>query len=408
MFQVKLLARRLSIILFSLSAIVVNCNIDNSYSAIAQTENFQPLAIPQNDPLLPSDNIERELSPLEKKRIKAEIARLGTEAQKKLEQGQQKEAFKLWFRQLRLYRAISQLEEITTLGRVGSIAWQANLREELKVITQRLNDIYQELNWQNKLTQESKELLISLATSFKQVRHLDSAIAIYNRLLIQARQANDLQLEIKYLTTLGKLYLDKFDYVQAANIYEELLSIVNNSSARKNLDFYLNQLIKIYSYTKQPQQAILIKKQLINYYLSQKNNQQIGKLQISLGDDYQSVGETELAIKSYQEANILSESLQQLAITGEALDKLANIYQKQEQYLLAIQTYQKLLNVENRAYDSYGMIDTYEKLGKIYLIIEDDRQALLAFTEALKLAKSINYQIEYFTDLIYKIQNKNQ
>ena len=65
MSPIKLLTRNLVIILFSFSGLVVF----NSDSAIAQTEVIEPLAIPQNDPLLPPSNLERELSPLEKKRI---------------------------------------------------------------------------------------------------------------------------------------------------------------------------------------------------------------------------------------------------------------------------------------------------------------------------------------------------
>jgi tetratricopeptide (TPR) repeat protein len=389
----------LVVCLFSFGGVVID--IDDS--VIAQTANSQPLAIPQNDPLLPPSKIKRELSPLERKRIRAEIARLETEAQEKLARNQPQPAFQLWFRQLRLYRAFNTQEEITALGRVGARAWQGNLTAELKVISQRLQDVDRELKASNNLT---RELLIALGTSYRQVRDLDRAIATYHNLLIQTRQADDWQLEQKYLAILGKIYLSKFDYAQAATVYEELLKVASNRDSQENLDFYLSQLIKIYSYTGELKPAIVVKKQLIDYYLAQNNNEQITALKISLGDDYQSIGKINLAIKSYREASTLGTSQQQLALTAEALKKLGSLYQKQQQYFLAIKVYRQLLNVENKAYNSYGLIASYERLGKLYLLLKDYQQALTTFSQGLEIARDLDYKIGHFIDLIERVEKK--
>lgn len=397
MSPIKLLTRNLVIVLFSFSGLVV---FNSDSSAIAQTEVIEPLAIPQNDPLIPPSNLERELSPLEKNRIIAEIEALEIEANNRLAQGQQEQAFELWFRQLRLYRAVDPLAEITALGRVGEIAWQANRKEELKVITERLNALYQEENL-------TTEFLTTLGVSYQQVRNLDSAIATYNTLLDRSRQANDIQLERKYLETLGELYLDKFDYSQAAIIYEKLLALNDEKLAEVSPENYLSQLIKIYDYTKEPEQAIRVKEQLLDYYTAQENTEPIVDILIALGDDYRALDRVELAIQAYQEAVIFGQLLQQLASISDALTKLGNLYQEQEQYSLAIQTYNKLLNVEMLAYNSYGVMNSYESLGQIYLLLENYERALSVFSEGLKIAQSLNVRVSYFTDLIDRAKVKN-
>lgn len=404
MFKIKLLAGNLAIILLSVSGLVVDYNYD---SVLAQTETFDPLITPQKDPLLPPSNLERELSPLEKKRIKIEIAALEVEANNQLEQGNQKQAFKLWFRQLRLYRAINPLQEIIALGKVGQIAWQANQRPELKVITRRLNIIDEDLKAEKKFP---TELLIALGTSYQQVRDLNSAIAIYHTLLTQVRQENNLQLKQQYLETLGKLYLNKFDYSQAAIIYQKLVTFVKIDLVEQpeKLKNYLSKLIKIYNYTKQPKQAILVKEELVDYYLSQGQNNQIASIKIALGDDYQSLDKIELAVKSYQEAVTLGQSWQQIALVTEALQKLGDLYQKQEQYALAIETYQNLINAEMLAYNYYGVMNGYDRLGQLYYNLKDYNQALMVLTQGLNIAQSINYQVSYFTDFINKVKAKIQ
>ena len=404
MFQIKPLARNILIILLGFGWLVVDSNY---YLVTAQTGTVDPLATPQNDPLLPPNNIERELSPLERKRIKAEIQALEIEANARLKQGDG--AFTLWFRQLRLYRAIDRVSEIIALGRVGETAWQINRSRKLRFINQRLNRIYEEQKAQNSLT---TKVLTYLGTSYQQVRHFDMAISVYNDLLRNSRQADNWQLEQQYLETLGTLYLGKFDYPQAAIIYEELTAI-NEANIKKNNTEELNQntdylqkLIKIYSYTKETEKAIIVKKKLVALYLSRNILEPIAAIKASLGDDYQLLNQIELAINSYQEAVTLGRSWQQIALIGEVLEKLGNIYQQQKQYSLAIQTYEKLLQVETQAYNSYGVINSYDRLGKIYLILEEYQRALMAFNRGLEVARSLNYRVSYFTDLINLVTEK--
>lgn len=400
MFEIKLLARNAIIILFSFSGLVVGFD---SYLAVAQTETPAPLSIPQSDPLLPPDDIDRELSPLERKRIKAEINALEIDANTQLELGKIEPAFILWFRQLRLYRAIGLGTEIAALGRVGEIAWQNNRGAALRVITQRLNDIYSEQKIADNL---SSDLLQDLGTAYQKTRNIDRAIATYNDLLVMARQANNLPLEKTYLETLGELYLSKFNYLEAATVYEDLLLINEEQSDETATENYLLNLITVYNYTENLDKAIAKKEQLINYYQITENREQIGKLKISLADDYQTLQETDLAIKSYQEAIKISQSLQQIALTSEALQKLSNLYQQQDKYSLAITTYQRLLDIETQAYNSYGVMSSYESLGKLYLKLEDYDKALVAFSQGLEVAQSLDYQVDYFSDLIERVKEE--
>ena len=416
MFEIKLLTRNLAIVLCSFSGLIANIGLgysekNSSFSvdfqsnlAIAQTETTKPLAIPSSDRLLPPSDIERKLSPLEKKRIRTEIEALEIEADALLAQDKQEQAFQLWFRQLRLYRAIDLLEEITALGNIGEIAWQANRKQELKVVTQRLNEIYLEQKTADSLT---TELLTTLGLSYQQVRHLDRAIALYKTLLDRSRQADDIQLEKKYLESLGELYLDKFDYAQAAIVYEELIAPDYDDVTEVNQENYLLQLIEIYDYIKEPEKAIRVKTELIDYYLAQNNTEPIGDLLVTLGKDYQTLDEINFAIATYQKAITLGQQLQQLALVSDALAKLGNLYRKQQQYSLAIQTYDKLLDVEMQAYNSYGVMNSYDRLGQIYFILEDYERALGAFTEALEIAKTLDYRVSYFTDLISKVKAKD-
>jgi tetratricopeptide (TPR) repeat protein len=368
-----------------------------------------PLTTPQSDPLFPQTSIQRPLSPLEIKRIQKEITQLNQQAQTQLEEGKETEAFRLWYRELKLQRAIGKLSEIKALGRIGAIAWSNNLASDLQNISERLVMLQQEIV---EAKANNLELLNSLGKAFQQVRDIDQAIAVYQQLL--TKSSNNLNNQQSILETLGKLYLAKFDYQQAAAIYNKLLKLLTSNKIElsqatittKKQD-YLEQLATIYNFYTQPNQAILVKEQLAEYYLKNKSQlEKLAKLKVSLAQDYQSLNKLKLASKKYQEAASLALSLQQLALASEALQKLGELYYNANQSEQALVTYQQLIKIEQQAYNSYGLINTYDRLGQIYWQSKNYSQALIAFQKGLDLAKSLNYQVDYFNNQIKKVQQK--
>jgi tetratricopeptide (TPR) repeat protein len=381
---------------------------------VAQTGSLNPLESTQSDPLLPQPPVKRPLSPLEKRRIREGTIELDTQAQTLLEAGNEDEAFALWYRELRLQRVLSRLEEISALGRVGAIAWEKNRSADLTIITQRLVEIEQQATAEAEL---SPQLLTSFGQAYQQLRELDRAINIYQEILTDARQQNDANTERTTLKTLGKLYLAKFDYLQAASIYEELLSFAqqeqketvnsreDNSSTAET---YLRQLIEIYNQSLQPAKALPLKQQLAEKYLKDRQIEQLAPLKIAIADDYQAMKQLQKASQNYQEAYTLALSLQQFALAGDALQKLAELHHISQQPDKALQAYQKLLVVNQNSYDYYGLMNTYDRMGQIYWEQANYPLALSAYERGLTVAQSLNYRVDYFTTQITKTKEQIQ
>ncbi len=381
---------------------------------IAQTESVNPLESTQSDPLLPQPPVKRPLSPLEKRRIRQGTVELDAQAQTLLQAGNEDEAFALWYRELRLQRVLGRLEEIAALGRVGAIAWEKNRSADLTIITQRLVEIEQQATAEAEL---SPQLLTSFGRAYQQLRELDRAINIYQKILIDARQQNDTNTQRATLETLGKLYLAKFDYLQAATIYEELLGFAqkeqketvnsreDNSSATET---YLRQLIEIYNQSLQPAKALPLKQQLAEKYLEDRQIEQLAPLKIAIADDCQALKQLQKASQNYQEAYNLALSLQQFALAADALQKLAELYHVSQQSDKALQTYQKLLVVNQNSYDYYGLMNTYDRMGQIYWEQANYPLALSAYEKGLTVAQSLNYRVDYFTAQITKAKKKIQ
>lgn len=369
--------------------------------AVAQTENANILNRKLSDPLLPPGFGKRPLTTFEKNRIKREIIELNNRALAELANGNIDGAFVFWYRELRLQSALGRLSEVTALGRIGAIAWQQNRGVNLRAIAQRLITIQQQAENKEKL---NYTLLNRLGIAYRQVRYLDRATDIYRQLLTKTRNQNNLNDVYKNLVILGNLHLARFNYIDAAPIYEELLALLPNiaNNSQKTEKLFLEKLVSIYQETNELNKAIAIKKRLLaNAYF--ERSAEIATMKISIAEDCQALKQSELAIEYYQQAIDLATSQQQMAIATDALTKLAALYQNTNQTELALQTYQQLIAVQQQTYDYYGWMNTCDRLGNIYLKLQNYQQAQAYFKQGLKLAQSLNYQSDHFQNKLDKI-----
>ena len=366
--------------------------------ALTQTESFNPLEAIKSDPVIPSGSGQRELTSFEKYRIEKTIADLNQTATAELAQGNADQAFKLWYRHLRLTRALDTIAEIKALGKIGAIAWQGNRGADVRNIAQRLITIQEEITAKKPL---SPNLLDEFAIAYQEVRYLDRVIAIYQQILTNNRKTNSSLAEQKNLETLGKLYLARFDYQQAAKIYQQLLTLDDQKTESRNkTQFYLDTLIDIYDRTDQTKKAIVTKKRLIKQYSAAQQFNKIPTLEIAIARDYETLNQPDKAIKAYNQVFSRASQTQQLAIASDALTRLAELYQQTKRTDDAIATYANLIKVQQQTYNYYGLVNTYDTLGKIYLNLNQKAQAKLYFQAGLELAKPLDYKVKYLNNQI--------
>lgn len=366
-------------------------------------EFFNPLEITTPDPLLPQSIVDRPLSLRERLRLAAALDELNQQAQARLTAGNRVGAFEIWNRELRLRRALGSLEEVEALGRVGTIAWSENQSPEVQFITSRLQAIQQQTKSQPSV---DLKLLQSLGAAFQQVRSPKSAIEVYEQILAAVRQQQDAAAVESTLKTIAELHLSWFDYPKAAATYEELLGLARASRDRASEVTYLQQLAYIYEHAEQHQKAVAVKQQLAELYLNEENFTQVPALRLAIASDYESLKQVEEAFQNYQEAYASAWSLQQYSRAGDALRELISLYRSQGQINEALQASQILLQADQRASNAYGLMNTYDQIGRIYLERGNYPEALTAFQKGLEFAQQLKYQEKYFAQQIEQVNQR--
>lgn len=383
-----------------------------------------PLEITTPDPLTPTSE---SLSSTQRDELSAALDQLNLDAVAKLQAGDGLGAFELWFRELRLRRYLGPAVEIAALSRVGSVAWSSSKNIELQLITQRLQLIQKQVKSQLPV---NTELLPVLAAAFGQVRAKGPTIEVYQQILDNARQKQDILAEGQTLKAIGLIHINWLSYEKAAAVYEELATLIqenrplftansvvtnpvvvgNGASPQPvtpptEVDS-LRQLAYVYQQSKQPLKAIAAREKLASVYLNMQNPSAIPPLKIAIATDYETLGQINLAAQYYQEAYNLAVPIQQYAHASEALDKLALLYRSQKQFEPTLRIYQMQLLLEERAYNFYGLMNTYDNLGQVYQEMKTYNKALEAYQKGLEVAKRLGHRQEYFDKKIQKVNKQ--
>lgn len=386
-----------------------------------------PLEITTPDPLTPASE---SLSSTQRDELTAALEELNLEALAKLQAGDGAGAFEIWFRELRLRRYLGPAAEIAALSRVGSVAWSNSKNLELQLITKRLQAIQKEVKSQVPV---NTELLPALAAAFQQVRAKGPTVEVYQEILENARQNQDILAQGQILKAIALIHVNWLSYDKAASVYEELATLIQENralfaanSAVPNSAVVagngappqpvtpptevdtLRQLAYVYQQSKQPLKAIAAREKLASVYLNLQNASAIPPLKFAIATDYQTIGQINLAAQYYQEAYNLAVPIQQYAQASEALDKLALLYRSQKQWEPTLRIYQMQLLLEERAYNFYGLMNAYDNIGQVHQEMTAYDKALEAYQKGLEVAKRLGHRQEYFAKKIQKVNKQLQ
>ncbi|MEM9217742.1 MAG: tetratricopeptide repeat protein [Cyanobacteria bacterium P01_F01_bin.150] len=372
--------------------------------ALAQDSGTTPNPLEveiESDPLLPELVVDRPLSPQELRVFKAGVAELSQAGEAALAQGNTAEAFDIWIRELRLRRLLGPYEEVAALKRVGRIAWSERQTTEVRIINQRLLEIEIETQTNDPV---DYQLLLEIADAYHALRSRQLAVDLYDTILTNARATDDASTEKQALVALADLHLSWFDYPNAAIAYEDLLVLSRTNGDKVAEVDALTQLAHIYTEGDQPQDAIAIRTELVNWYEKRQEFEQIPVLKIANGDDFVDLNRPDLAAPSYQEAFAVARSVQYFGYAAEALTKLAELYQSLDRPDDALVVYQLLIDVEQQSYNYYGLMTAYDLMGQLHQQRGASNQALLAYRQGLDIARQLDFRVNYFQTQVNQVQ----
>lgn len=375
----------------------------------------------QPDPLLPSQDLRRDLSPLERSTLEKAIVELNQNAQTLLDQGNADQAFKLWFRVLNLARALGRSQEIKALGDIGDRAWSAGRKPELQAITQRLKSLdpslrndrpshkkthssgddngnrdYSTHNYFNPSSTSDPAEVMDLGFAYQKVRNLDAAEHLYSDQLKIATSLQDSAQIKSLLEQLVQVEWGALNYAKAADYTQQQLDLLRSQRAtaeslQQERSFLLNLAFFSQNLEHYPQQAAALQ-EAMDLTLDLGFNLDVADLLNQLGQAQEAAKTPDLAMQSYQKAYQFAQENQQFEIAQTVLMHLGQLQERQGQLQAAIGTYEILRQVRRYSSNLLGLLDSYDQLGQLYLQTQQRSKAQAEFEAGLTLAKRMKYR----------------
>lgn len=374
--------------------------------ALAAIENPRSLDKPKADPLLPSLTLNRPLSPLERRLIEETIVQLNQDAQQLLETSQTDQAFDLWFRILNLQRRLGRSQEITGLGNIGEQAWKAGRRIELEAITDRLHRLETDLRKspQQTLSPDGK----ALGLAYQQVRDLNAAQTFYQFQLQLAEQQQDSTAMAEVLTELIAVQWGALNYALATDYTQQKLTLLRSGPVTlESLEeerSLLNSLAFLAQQIGDYPTQISALEETIALTLDLGLAEEVPALWADLGNAYRANKQFNLAVQSYYQGYAFAQENQQYEAAQRILASLGQLQEAEGELRDAIQTYELLRQVHRYSSNLLGLLDSYDRLGQLYLQIQQPEQAQEQFEQGLTLARRLKYRESEFEVYLQQLE----
>ncbi|MEM9809228.1 MAG: hypothetical protein AAF959_28585 [Cyanobacteria bacterium P01_D01_bin.56] len=355
-----------------------------------------PLEAEPRDPLVPETIVDRPLSPLELYEIELELFRMDAQAQELLLADQPDEAFALWIREVQLRRLFGIEAELEALERIGQQAWNSQRAQEVRLMSVRVKRI-----WEIEQGTASSERVETLARIAQILRMRDTSTEIYQQLIVMT--AEDEAVQRQWEVVLADHYLQWFDFANAAGMYTELVAYAKSEGNILEHTQYLKDLIYSYQEAKQYAQAISAQAELLRLYRATAQSDREPPLEIDMARNFRAIEQYSQAVDYYQLAYATAQKLELYGHVSTVLKDLGDLYAEQGLTNEALTMYNLLVRAEQQAYNQHGILEAYDRLGKLYLTVGDTDNALIAFRAGLAFSESLKYREPYFRSEVAKL-----
>ena len=394
---------------------------------LRQTFLSDPLTAKPRDPLLPMAPASRPLSPLELSGLDASLDQLNQTAREQLAAGQTDAAFELLLRELRLRRIFGPVAEFNTLSQTAALAWNQRRPVEVQLLTLRTREIWEtvkaalgQTETPRSLGEQSPEaladnpervlvsgdassdrlVLTAIAQTFTTLRDIDSAVSVYETLIeLTGAQGEDPTVQQQ---ALAELHLAWFQFAEAADVY---LALLNQTRANGNQTAEVAYLERLaYSYQQADSLAYAVRAQTDLLALYQEGElEKLPGLLVAIAQNYRTLNLPDTAIEYYRSAYSAAQRFEQFSFSARVLQDLGALYETVALYDEALSAYNLLIPVEQQAYNDYGVMNAYDKIGQLQRRQGNPFEALKAFEQGLAIANRLDLRQAYFVEQIESV-----
>jgi CHAT domain-containing protein/Tfp pilus assembly protein PilF len=238
----------------------------------------------------------------------------------------------------------------------------------------------------HRLSLVSATLLLSLASPLQ----LTGTPLRINAASVQAQTSQNRNTEALRLFQVGVQQLDKGEFREALQVFEQVLGMVREIGERQGEGLTLAHIGVVYDNLrhyadalKYYQQALVIRQQVGDKAGEGTTLHNIGKV-------YNKLGQYADALKYYQPALVIRQQIGDKAGEGDTLNNIGLVYDNLGQYADALKSYQQALLIAKQIGDKAAEGITLNNIGRVYGNLGQYADALKYYQQALVIGQQVS------------------
>ncbi|MFK7782033.1 tetratricopeptide repeat protein [Psychroserpens sp.] len=228
----------------------------------------------------------------------------------------------------------------------------------------------------------------------------DSANYYFSKALKLSRDHNFKSIEVMCVNNLGMFHWNRSEFDDALRYFFDALKMNDISKDEKGRSVYLNNIGLIYQEMNLNEKALTYHEEALMIREKFKlETEQVASYN-NIGINLKDLGRIDEAIEAYQKGLVIAKRSNNLIDYYRVLDNLANAYNYNNEFDLAIKYYLKALDKpEGYEADQKGEFSTYSNLTSLYNEINQPKKALAYANKAFKLLEKYPYLEGISSDL---------
>ena len=186
-------------------------------------------------------------------------------------------------------------------------------------------------------------------------------------------------------------------------MYLALLSKARDRNDQTAEITYLEQLVYSYEQADSLLNAVRAQTDLVGLYQARNDEEKLPGLLVAIAQNYRTLNQHTAAIDYYRSAYQAAQRYDQFSFSAQVLQDLGSLYEAIALTDEALGAYTLLVPVEEQAYNDYGIMNAYDKIGQIQRRQGNTLEALIAFEKALVIATRLGLREAYFIEQIESI-----
>jgi len=189
----------------------------------------------------------------------------------------------------------------------------------------------------------------------------------------------------------GQIYRYQSDYEKATESFLKAYELFNTAGDLTNASSSLNNIALIYIDKGKYQDAVKVFEQNLKFAIENGNSLMQADCYNNLGGIFLEWGNFPQAMLNFEKAlEIYSQTKSSAEQTALVYNNIGSIFQRQEEWMLATEYYEKSYNEHLKTGNLYNQIATLNNLGSIHANLNKFDEAETYYRKALLIAESIN------------------